>query len=99
MEAQQQMYKTEADTSLKGAINPHSKNSMPILQRIITLIDQKLKVLDIELFRTIKLQDVQTKSFLLKWIRCMHTREFGLENSFLIWDSIFLNYYENPTQK
>jgi hypothetical protein len=99
MEVQQQMYKTETDTSLKGVINPHSKNSTPILQRIIILIDQKLKSLDIELFRTIKLQDVQTKTFLLKWIRCMHTREFGLENSFLIWDSIFLNFCESTVPK
>ena len=78
MNVQQEMYKTEADSTLKGVINPNSKNNTPILQRIITLIDQKLKLLDIELFRTIKLQDVQTKTFLLRWIRCMHTREFSL---------------------
>jgi hypothetical protein len=29
----------------------------------------------------------------------MHTREFGLENSFLIWDSIFLNFCENTVSK
>lgn len=29
----------------------------------------------------------------------MHTREFTLENSFLIWDSIFLDYYENPSSR
>jgi hypothetical protein len=93
------MYKTETDISLKGVINPHSKNNTPILQRITTLIDQKLKTLDIELFRTIKLQDVPIKTFLLRWIRCMHTREFGLENSFIIWDSIFLNFCENSAPK
>lgn len=92
MNIQNQMYKTETDSNLKGVINPNSKNNTPILQRIITIIDQKLKALDIELFRTIKLQDVQTKTFLLRWIRCMHTREFSLENSFIIWDSIFLDY-------
>ncbi len=74
MNIQNQMYKTETDSNLKGVINPNSKNNTPILQRIQTIIDQKLKALDIELFRAIKLQDVQTKSFLLRWIRCMHIR-------------------------
>ena len=74
MNIQQDMFRTEADSSLKGNINPNSKNNTPILQRIINLIDHKLKALDLELFRAIKLQDVQTKSFLLRWIRCMHTR-------------------------
>lgn len=68
------MFKTEADLAKKGYINPNSKNNTPILQRIINLMDHKLKSLDLELFRAIKLQDVQTKSFLLRWIRCMHTR-------------------------
>jgi TBC1 domain family protein 5 len=99
MSIQQYMFSTETDTSLKGVINPNSKNNTPILQRIITLIDQKLKALDLDLFRTIKLQDVQTKAFLLRWIRCMHTREFSLESSFDIWDSIFLDYNECPASR
>lgn len=74
MDIQHEMFKTEADLAKKGYINPNSKNNTPILQRIINLMDHKLKSLDLELFRAIKLQDVQTKSFLLRWIRCMHTR-------------------------
>ncbi len=74
MNIQHEMYSEETETSLKGYINPNSKNNTPILQRIINLTDHKLKTLDIELFRIIKLQDVKTKTFLLKWIRCMHTR-------------------------
>lgn len=99
MNIQHKMYYTETDSNLKGAINPNSKNNTPILQRIITIIDQKLKSLDIELFRTLKLRDIQPKTFLLKWIRCMHTRQFSLENSFIIWDSIFLDYWESPSSK
>ena len=59
---------------MKGYINPNTKNNTPLLQRILTLIDQRLKATDLELFRIIKLQDVKTKTFLLRWIRCMHTR-------------------------
>ena len=29
----------------------------------------------------------------------MHTREFSLENSFVIWDSIFLEFMESPESK
>lgn len=47
MNIQNQMYKTETDSNLKGVINPNSKNNTPILQRIITIVDQKLKFLDI----------------------------------------------------
>lgn len=47
MNIQNQMYKTETDSNLKGVINPNSKNNTPILQRIITIVDQKLKALDI----------------------------------------------------
>lgn len=47
MNIQNQMYKTETDSNLKGVINPNSKNNTPILQRILTIIDQKLKALDI----------------------------------------------------
>lgn len=86
------MYKTQADQCIKSKVNPNSKNNTPILQRIMHIKDHKLKHMDMELFRIIKLQDVQTKSFMLRWIRCMHTREFSLENSFVIWDSIFLEY-------
>ena len=55
-----------------------------------------MKILDIELYRALKLQDVKTKTFLLRWIRCLHSREFGLVGSLPIWDSIFLDAYENP---
>jgi TBC1 domain family protein 5 len=84
---------------VKGLVNPNSKNNSPILQRIVQIQDQKLKMLDLELFRILKLQDVKTKTFLLRWIRCLHTREFGLIDSLTIWDSIFLDALESPTSK
>ena len=68
------MYKTEADQEIKTKVNPNSKNNTPILQRIMQIKDHKLKHMDLDLFRIIKLQDVQTKSFMLRWIRCIHTR-------------------------
>lgn len=80
-------------------MNPNSKNNTPILQRISQIQDHRLKALDLELFRILKLQDVKTKTFMLRWIRCMHTREFSLKDSFLIWDSILLEYYESSVSR
>lgn len=59
----------------------------------------KLKFLDIDLYRALKLQDVKTRSFLLRWIRCLHTREFGLVGSLPIWDSIILESFEYPASR
>lgn len=36
---------------------------------------------------------------MLRWIRCMHTREFDLDNSFVIWDSIFLEFLESENSR
>ena len=99
MSIQKDMFQDNLDDEMKGRINPNSKNNSPILQRIVALMDQRLKSIDLELFRIIKLQDVKTKTFLLRWIRCMHTREFELHDSFLIWDSIFLDAFESPLSK
>lgn len=74
MAIQKDMYKEGLDEKVKGNVNPNSKNNSPILQRIIQIQDHKLKSLDLELFRILKLQDVKTKTFLLRWIRCIHTR-------------------------
>jgi hypothetical protein len=68
------MFKENLDSEIKGVLNPNSKMNSPILQRISQIEDNKLKILDIELYRALKLQDVKPKSFLLRWIRCLHSR-------------------------
>lgn len=99
MVIQKDMFKENLDGKIRGEVNPNSKNNSPILQRINQLQDHRLKALDLELFRILKLQDVRTKTFLLRWIRCLHTREFGLINSLPIWDCILLDAYESPNSK
>jgi len=41
------MYKDNLDGDIKGQLNPNSKINSPILQRIVQIQDQKLKVLDL----------------------------------------------------
>ena len=90
------MFRLESET--KNTRNPKSKINSPILERITKLSDVTLKNIDLELFRHIKLMDVQMRTFLLRWIRCIHTREFELADSFPLWDNILFEWYENPTK-
>lgn len=45
------------------------------------------------MFKHLKLLEVEFSVFLLRWIKCMFTREYSLDNSFILWDNIFLDYY------
>ena len=46
--------------------------------RISVLIDQKLKMIDAELFKVFKLKEIKPKTFLLRWIKCIHAMEFDI---------------------
>ena len=46
--------------------------------RMTVLIDQKLKMIDAELFKVFKLKEIKHKTFLLRWIKCIHAREFDI---------------------
>lgn len=58
--------------------------------------DIELKVVDLELFRHLKLLCVEFQMFLLKWLRCIFTREFHLQDSLVLWDAIFLEFSQSP---
>lgn len=81
----------------KQEYNVNSKKQQAILIRISKIQDNYLKLVDLELFKHMKLLNVEFQIFLLRWIRCVHTREYHLDDSFLIWDNIFTEYYQNPS--
>ncbi|KAL4509987.1 hypothetical protein ABPG72_010180 [Tetrahymena utriculariae] len=81
----------------KQEYNINSKKSQAILLRISKIQDNYLKIVDLELFKHMKLLNVEFQIFLLRWIRCVHTREYHLDDSFKIWDNIFYEYFLNPT--
>ncbi|EGR33049.1 TBC1 domain member isoform cra_b [Ichthyophthirius multifiliis] len=81
----------------KSDYNISSKKQQAILIRIGKIQNHYLKIIDIELFKHIKLLNVEMQIFLLRWIRCVHTREYHLSDSFLIWDSIFFEYFQNKS--
>ncbi|CAD8190226.1 unnamed protein product [Paramecium octaurelia] len=69
------------------------KQQLIIQNRIQKIYDQQLKIIDISLFKHLKVQDVELSVFLVRWIRCMFTREFHVEDSLKVWDAIFYDYY------
>jgi len=81
----------------KQESNLNSKKQSAILIRISKIQDHYLKIADLELFKHFKMLNVELQIFLLRWIRCVHTREFTLQDSFLLWDNIFLEYSLNLT--
>lgn len=85
------MFKQNTDDKKKTDLNPNSKKqSSAILQRVARIQDHYLKIVDIDLFRHLKLLGVEFQIFLLRWIRCIFTREFHLLDALDLWDNIFL---------
>ncbi|EGR33765.1 TBC1 domain member 5, partial [Ichthyophthirius multifiliis] len=70
--------------------NFNSKKQQAILLRISRIQDNYLKIIDLELFKHFKLLNVEFQIFLLRWIRCVYTREYSIQNAMFLWDNIFL---------
>ena len=83
------MYKDEID----------EEKSNYISRRCFLLINEKLKIIDEELFQYFKKIDINCGAFLQKWFRCIFCREFDLNQIFILWDVILTNDYINENQK
>jgi hypothetical protein len=65
-----------------------SKTTSPLLEccdRIFAKLERK----DITLHRHLLLREISPNLFLLRWIRVLFAREFGLEQILLLWDFLF----------
>ena len=65
------------------------EKSTYISRRCSLLINEKLKIIDEELFKYFKKVDMNCGGFLQKWLRCIFCREFELKQVFILWDIIF----------
>ena len=83
------MYKDEIDEEKSNFIS----------RRCFLLINEKLKIIDEELFQYFKKIDINCGAFLQKWFRCIFCREFDLNQIFILWDVILTNDYTNENQK
>ena len=66
-----------------------------ISRRCFLLINEKLKIIDEELFQYFKKLDINCGAFLQKWLRCIVSREFELNQVFILWDIILVQDYLN----
>ena len=71
-----------------------------ISRRCFLLINEKLKIIDEELFQYFKKLDINCGVFLQKWLRCIFSREFELHQVFALWDVILVqDYIDENNQK
>ena len=79
------MYKDEIDEEKSNFIS----------RRCFLLINEKLKIIDEELFRYFKKIDMNCGAFLQKWFRCIFCREFELDQVLILWDVILVQDFLN----
>ncbi|KAI8894099.1 rab-GTPase-TBC domain-containing protein [Globomyces pollinis-pini] len=70
-----------------------SKTNLETTQLPILVVCQKimfeyLQVIDYELYRHLKLLEIEPQLFGLRWLRLLFVREFELNDALLIWDAI-----------
>ena len=71
-----------------------------ISRRCFLLINEKLKIIDEELFQYLKKADINCGAFLQKWLRCIFSREFELYQVYTLWDVILVqDYIDDNNQK
>ena len=66
-----------------------------VYRRCALLVREKLKSLDNDLYAHFKKIELNCGVFLQRWLRCMFSREFSLEDVYIIWDIILYNEYMN----
>ena len=70
-----------------------------ISRRCFLLINEKLKIIDEELFQYFRKLDINCGAFLQKWLRCIFAREFELDKVFILWDVILVQEYINENNQ
>ena len=66
-----------------------------VYRRGTLLIKEKLKSLDNDLYSHFKKIELNCGVFLQRWLRCIFSREFPLEDVYIIWDILLDNEYMN----
>ena len=61
-----------------------------LIQRCDDIIKKKLKYIDGELYNHFVVIDLNCSIFLQKWLKCLFTREFKIDEVILLWDCIII---------
>jgi len=81
-------------SSMGEATRP--KSSLVIRSAIIQ--EDYLETIDEQLSTHMRKVGVEPQVYLLRWIRCMLSREYRMSDSIIVWDSIFAFFYQNKTE-
>jgi TBC1 domain family protein 5 len=79
----------EEKNDLVGQDKTDEQNASSVLKRCHRIHHRYLQAIDRELYDHLEGQSVEPQMNLLRWIRCLLSREFHLADVLLIWDSIF----------
>mmetsp|Transcript_9341 Transcript_9341/g.17928 ORF Transcript_9341/g.17928 Transcript_9341/m.17928 type:complete len:552 (-) Transcript_9341:4331-5986(-) len=79
----------EEKNDLVGQDKSDEQNASSVLKRCHRIHHRYLQAIDRELYDHLENQEVEPQMHLLRWIRCLLSREFHLADVLLIWDSIF----------
>jgi serine/threonine protein phosphatase PrpC len=83
-------------------IESHDNNTKEtyIKRRSSLIINEKIRILDNQLYEHFQKIDLDCSFFLQRWLRCIFNREFDYKEVLILWDSIFSYEYTNKnTQK
>ena len=84
----------------KSMLDIYSDDKSKLLNRCKTLIDDKIKLLDSDLYNHFTIVDLQCGIFLERWFKCVFTREFPYEQCLILWDAVIANdLIDNSTKK
>lgn len=63
--------------------------------RAYNIYKEKLKLIDSKLFNHLKRINVKCNYFMHRWLKCIFTREFELDEVLSLWDKIFFYEYDS----
>ena len=63
--------------------------------RAYTIFKEKLRLIDSKLFSHLKRINVKCNYYMHRWIKCMFSREFDLDDVLILWDKIFFYQFNS----
>ena len=69
--------------------NNNNNDKIYLISKCDEIIKTKLKIIDSGLFNHFLIIDLNCSIFLQKWLKCLFSREFKINQILILWDSIF----------
>jgi len=88
------MFELEADTywcfsKMMDKVQSNYTNNQPGLQKMMSKMEEIIKLLDPELVKHLQLNEVSFMQFSFRWMNCYLMREFSLKLIIRLWDTYF----------